>query len=81
MFAQGGTFARGVAGEAGPEGALPLKRMSNGKLGVHMSGGGGMTINQTINAGAGTDKAEVRRAAASGARSVLGVANGARRYG
>ena len=79
MFAMGGTF--GVAGEAGPEGALPLKRMSNGKLGVHMSGGGGMTINQTINAGAGTDKAEVRRAAASGARSVLGVANGARRYG
>ena len=78
-FAMGGTF--GVAGEAGPEGALPLKRMSNGKLGVHMSGGGGMTINQTINAGAGTDKAEVRRAAASGARSVLGVANGARRYG
>jgi len=79
MFAMGGTF--GVAGEAGPEGALPLKRMSNGKLGVHMSGGGGMTINQTINAGAGTDKAEVRRAAASGARGVLGVANGARRYG
>ena len=79
MFAMGGTF--GVAGEAGPEGALPLKRMSNGKLGVHMSGGGGMTINQTINAGAGTDKAEIRRAAASGARSVLGVANGARRYG
>jgi len=79
MFAMGGTF--GVAGEAGPEGALPLKRMSNGKLGVHMSGGGGMTIHQTINAGAGTDKAEIRRAAASGARSVLGVANGARRYG
>ena len=79
MFALGGAF--GVAGEAGPEGALPLKRMSNGKLGVHMSGGGGMTINQTINAGAGTDKAEVKRAAAAGARSVLGVANGARRYG
>lgn len=80
-FASGGAFRTGIAGEAGPEGALPLKRMSNGKLGVHMSGGGGMTINQTINAGAGTDKAEVRRAAASGARSVLGVANGARRYG
>lgn len=80
-FASGSAFRTGIAGEAGPEGALPLKRMSNGKLGVHMSGGGGMTINQTINAGAGTDKAEVRRAAASGARSVLGVANGARRYG
>ncbi len=79
MFALGGTL--GVAGEAGPEGALPLKRMSNGKLGVYMSGGGGTTINQTINAGAGTDKAEVKRAAASGARTALGVMGGARRYG
>lgn len=79
MFALGGTL--GVAGEAGPEGALPLKRMSNGKLGVYMSGGGGTTINQTINAGSGTDKAEVKRAAASGARTALGVMNGARRYG
>lgn len=33
-FAQGGAFRDGVAGEAGPEGALPLKRMSSGKLGV-----------------------------------------------
>jgi hypothetical protein len=79
MFALGGTL--GVAGEAGPEGALPLKRMSNGKLGVYMSGGGGTTINQTINAGSGTDKAEVKRAAASGARTALGVMGGARRYG
>jgi tape measure domain-containing protein len=79
MFALGGTL--GVAGEAGPEGALPLKRMSNGKLGVYMSGGGGTTINQTINAGSGTDKAEVKRAAASGARTALGVIGGARRYG
>jgi len=79
MFALGGTL--GVAGEAGPEGALPLKRMSNGKLGVYMSGGGGTTIYQTINAGSGTDKAEVKRAAASGARTALGVMGGARRYG
>lgn len=79
MFALGGTM--GIAGEAGPEGALPLKRMRNGKLGVHMSGGKAMTINQTINAGAGTDKAEVKRAAASGARVALGVMSGARRYG
>lgn len=79
MFALGGTL--GVAGEAGPEGALPLKRMSNGKLGVYMSGGGGTTINQTINAGSGTDKAEVKRAAASGARAALGIMGGARRYG
>jgi len=42
---------------------------------------GGMTINQTIYAGNGTDKSEVRRAAASGARAILNTANGARRYG
>lgn len=34
-FAQGGAFRNGVAGEAGPEAALPLKRLSNGKLGVY----------------------------------------------
>lgn len=39
-FASGGEFRTGVAGEAGPEGALPLKRMSSGKLGVYADGGG-----------------------------------------
>jgi len=39
-FANGGSWRDGVAGEAGPEAALPLKRMANGKLGVHMDGGG-----------------------------------------
>ncbi len=42
---------------------------------------GGMTIHQTIYAGNGTDKAEVRRAAASGARTALGALSEARRYG
>lgn len=32
----------GVAGEAGPEGILPLKRGPSGKLGVQMYGGGGI---------------------------------------
>lgn len=31
----------GVAGEAGPEAVMPLKRGPDGKLGVHASGGGG----------------------------------------
>ena len=40
----------GVAGEAGPEAALPLSRMSDGKLGVAMAGGGGAkTVNQVFN--------------------------------
>jgi TP901 family phage tail tape measure protein/lambda family phage tail tape measure protein len=49
-FAQGGRFANGVAGEAGPEAALPLKRMANGKLGVYTEGGsGGVHISQQFN--------------------------------
>lgn len=39
-------FARGVGlmGEAGPEAILPLKRGSDGKLGVSAGGGGGVSI-------------------------------------
>ncbi|EGK71901.1 hypothetical protein METUNv1_01679 [Methyloversatilis universalis FAM5] len=43
-FASGGAFRSGVAGEAGPEGALPLKRMANGKLGVYAEAGSGPTV-------------------------------------
>lgn len=37
-FAKGGAF--GLAGEAGPEAIMPLKRGADGKLGVTMNGGG-----------------------------------------
>jgi hypothetical protein len=41
----------GLMGEAGPEAIMPLKRGSNGKLGVQMEGGGGdvININQSFN--------------------------------
>ncbi len=42
----------GLMGEAGPEAIMPLKRGSNGKLGVQMEGGGGgdnIVINQSFN--------------------------------
>ena len=54
-FAEGGIVTRptvGVFGEAGPEAVIPLDRM--GSL-------GGTTINVTVNAGMGTDGAEVGR--------------------
>lgn len=38
----------GLAGEAGPEGIFPLTRMSNGDLGVQVSGGGGTVINSPV---------------------------------
>ncbi|MBR0568006.1 phage tail tape measure protein [Azoarcus sp. L1K30] len=50
-FASGGSFKAGVMGEAGPEAILPLKRGSDGKLGVTMNGGAdsGVTVNITVN--------------------------------
>lgn len=41
-MANGGT---GVMGEAGAEAVMPLKRMSNGKLGVEADGQGGQVVN------------------------------------
>lgn len=43
-FASGGSFKTGLMGEAGPEAIMPLKRDSQGRLGVS-GGGGGLTIN------------------------------------
>lgn len=47
FFANGGN----VMGEAGPEGILPLKRTSSGKLGVMAMGGGGvsLSVNTIVN--------------------------------
>ena len=49
-FRQGGMLRNGVAGEAGPEAILPLRRLSNGSLGVQASGGGQQIVNNvTVN--------------------------------
>ena len=79
-FADGGAFRGGVAGEAGPEGALPLKRMNDGRLGVYFDGGGGGQLSQTLNFYGKADPQQVRRATASAARDVLGVINAAGRH-
>lgn len=72
-------FASGIGlmGEAGAEAILPLKRGSNGKLGVQ--GGGGSTI--IVNVSGSNNAPDVRRAAGQGAREALGLMSGARRYG
>ena len=71
-------MARGgiLAGEAGPEAIMPLKRGADGKLGVS-SGGGGHNINVYVT---GTNAADVRRAAGQGAREGLAALSGAQRY-
>lgn len=79
MFADGGSFGLGIAGEAGPEAALPLKRMADGKLGVLTESGRNSPINITVNVVSGTPD-EVRRAAGAGARDALAVMTRARRY-
>ena len=63
MYADGGVVTRatgfgtsgggsGIMGEAGPEAIMPLKRGSNGKLGVQMEGSGGgdtIVVHQNFN--------------------------------
>ena len=51
----------GLMGEAGPEAIMPLKRGSNGKLGVQMDGAaGGVTVNQYFNISANGDESVKR---------------------
>lgn len=74
----------GIAGEAGAEAILPLRRDSSGKLGVAMSGNQGgssvININQTINVASGADSNRVRQSAGQGLRDALAVVNSAGRY-
>ena len=68
MFAKGGVVdsptmfnysgGTGMMGEAGPEAIMPLKRNSQGKLGVQVSGGssGNVTIQQHFNISANGDE-------------------------
>ena len=51
----------GLMGEAGPEAIMPLKRGSDGKLGVSVEGGSGsVVVNNNINVTGGSDPAAIR---------------------
>tara|TARA_B110000093_G_scaffold142590_1_gene153720 strand:+ start:4822 stop:7188 length:2367 start_codon:yes stop_codon:yes gene_type:complete len=68
----------GLMGEAGPEAIMPLKRGSNGKLGVQMEGGGGdagdvITINQSFNFQANGDDS-VKKLIAQAAPQIASLA-------
>lgn len=73
-------FAKGAGlmGEAGPEVILPLKRGTNGKLGVQSGGSSGTNI--TVNVSGSNNAPDVRRAAAQGAREAMGMLGAAKRY-
>ena len=71
----------GIGGEAGIEAVMPLKRGSDGKLGVAAGGGGGSRNNITVVVQGGQSAPDVRRAAGQGAREALGMLNGTKRYG
>lgn len=76
-FASGGSWRTGVAGEAGPEGALPLKRMPDGKLGVYADGAGGVTVQ--INVQGVQDEGTLRRSAAGVAAAAARAVSRGRR--
>ena len=66
-FAHGASFRNGVMAEDGPESVMPLQRGPDGRLGVtaHGAGGGGgmsVTVNQTINIGAGVNASQLGQA-------------------
>ena len=62
-----------------PEAYVPLP--DGRRIPVHMQGGGGGSLHQTLNFYGQAEPAQVKRAVASGGRSVLALQNGARRYG
>ena len=61
-----------------PEAYVPLP--DGRRIPVQMSGGGASGLHQTLNFYGQAEPAQVKRAAASGARSVLGVVSGSQRY-
>jgi len=77
-FARGGTLATGLGGEAGPEAIMPLARDRSGRLGVRGGGGPNITVNV---AGGNGPPSLIRANAGRGAREVLSILSGARRFG
>lgn len=63
-FANGGVPSTGLMGEAGPEAIIPLRRGSDGKLGV--AGGGSTSITINVDAKGSSAEGDPGRAAALG---------------
>lgn len=85
-FAKGGVLAApayfplggglGVAGEAGPEAILPLRRGSDGRLGVASAGGG--SVNVTVNVAASDARSFLAAEAEVSAMLLRAVRRGSR---
>lgn len=73
-FANGGAMSLGLMGEAGPEAVMPLRRGSDGRLGIEAAGGGSrssgsITVNVN-NAPAGSTAAVDRKVNPDGSASI-----------
>ena len=84
-FAGGGVVSRptlfpmsggrtGLMGEAGPEAIMPLRRTSNGRLGVEMAGGGAGAVNVSVNVDAGGTAVQGNGASANELGRAIGAA-------
>ena len=62
----------GLAGEAGPEAIMPLRRGRGGRLGVEVAGGGGTTVNVSVDASGSSAQGDT--AAASQLGKAIGSA-------
>lgn len=72
-FADGGAGRFGLAGEAGPEAIMPLKRGRDGRLGIESAGGsGGVNVNVSVDASGSNVQGDSTQANALG--KAIGVA-------
>lgn len=69
-FAKGDGFNLGQIGEAGPEAVMPLRRDSQGNLGVINTGGGANVVVNVINKAEGTEAKTTETRNADGSRSI-----------
>ena len=67
QYAQGGAGNYGLMGEAGTEAIMPLRRGSNGKLGVEASGGGASNVVINVDASGSNVQGDQPNAKALGA--------------
>ena len=67
QYAQGGVGNYGLMGEAGTEAIMPLRRGSNGKLGVESSGGGASNVVINVDASGSNVQGDQPNAKALGA--------------
>lgn len=70
IFPMANGAALGLGGEAGDEAVMPVKRLSNGKLGVHADGGKASNVSVVVNNYSGNEVTQKEETDSSGNRRI-----------